>query len=301
MSSPLRHFRTEARPAGGTTVWMDVAGKPVNIFWDEVLIELESLVDQWEQSSDESPIVIRSAKVKGFAAGADLKRIAAFQSEDEVDTFLLQGQQVLNRLEKLSRPTVAVISGHCLGGGLEMAMSCRYRFVIDEATSIQIGLPETLLGLIPGWGGTQRLPRLVGLSRALDMLLSGEATTIAEELYGLVDDILQEPYAEQKLTMWIKGIVAGNGPETSVPQVLSASDYEAIFTEKEYRWISKTNPEPARQAILRTVRAGWPEDMQAGLDAERSEFLRLVFSDDCRTRLAAIFTRKSTDPQSKQS
>ncbi len=289
MSSLLRHFRVEARPEGGTTVWMDVAGKPVNIFWDEVLIELETLVDLWEQSADESPIVIRSAKVKGFAAGADLKRIAAFQTVDEVETFLLQGQQVLDRLEQLSRPTVAVITGACLGGGLELALACRYRVIVEQpdAGPTQLGLPETTLGLIPGWGGTQRLPRLVGLFTALRLLLTGDNVNTDEaHRLGLVHDVLRGPDVESQLHPWVTKSMM-NPP--LAPAHLPFRD-EDVYALAEKQWI--TPDQPARLAVMKAVRAGWPHDMQAGLDAERSEFLGLIFSDDCRRRLNAMFTRK---------
>lgn len=292
MASPLRHFRLDTESANALTVWFDVADRSVNVLTDEVLDELDRLIDSWSEGAIDTPIILRSAKAKGFAAGADLKRIAAFQTVEEVDAFVQRGNDVLSRLRSLSRPTIAVVNGACLGGGLELAMSCSYRLLIDEGKPIQIGLPETQLGLIPGWGGTQLLPRLFGLAESLDTLLSGESITFAEELYGLVDDILQVPRAEEELASWVNAIVRGHPPETSVPQVRSAPEYEAIFSEKERHWISQENPDPALQAILKVVRAGWPDAIDIGLEAERKEFRQLVFSDNCRQRLKEFFASK---------
>jgi 3-hydroxyacyl-CoA dehydrogenase/enoyl-CoA hydratase/3-hydroxybutyryl-CoA epimerase len=290
MSAPLRHFRIEAGPGDALTVWMDVAGKPVNIFWDEVLAELDSLIADWERGAHHSPAIIRSAKSKGFCAGADLKRIAAFQSADEVEAFLRQGQQVFGRLERLRRPTVAVIHGHCLGGGLEFALACRHRVAVKQpvAGPTQLGLPETTLGLIPAWGGTQRLPRLVGLATALDLMCSGESLGADEaRQLGLVDAVLRGPDVESELEAWI-AMLAIDPPDPFVAPPFRDAD---VYAVAEKRWLSPD--QPARQAVMEAVRAGWRRDMQAGLDAERSEFLERVFSDDCRRRLEAMFHRKA--------
>src|SRR6185295_13427511 len=112
-------------------------------------------------------------------------------SGDDMAKYLAQGQAVFNRIERLPMTTVAAINADCLGGGFELALACKYRVAADE-TSINIGLPETKIGLIPAWGGTTRLPRLIGLTRALPILLGGQTMPPRKALKaGLVDDVVR--------------------------------------------------------------------------------------------------------------
>lgn len=287
MKCEFQHFRVEHR-SDATTVWMEVAGKPVNVFSEEVLTELNDLLSQLESAGDGVPIMFRSAKAKGFAAGADLKRIAAMQSVEEVDLFLQRGQRVFDRLAALPQTTLAVITGACLGGGLEFALACRRRVVIESPAGSgtspnQIGLPETTLGLIPAWGGTQRLPRLIGLSVAIEMMLSGRSLTAHEaQPMGLIDGILSGPVNDADLARWIES-------KPDVRKEIPTSDASVSLDDEH--WHVEGETEAARRAVLRAVRAGWPDDMDAGLTAERVEFCRLVFSEFARVQLERFSSR----------
>src|SRR5262249_19167047 len=134
-------------------------------------------------------VVFRSGKESGFLAGADLRVLESLHSADEAEQICAAGQALFDRLVALRVPTIAVINGSCLGGGLEFSLACRYRVVIDDSKT-RLGFPEVELGLLPGWGGTQRLPRQIGLSKALPILLTGKKVGATEAFQiGLADAV----------------------------------------------------------------------------------------------------------------
>ncbi|STX47324.1 yfcX enoyl CoA hydratase [Legionella hackeliae] len=133
----------------------------VNAINNEVLDELNGLLQEIGQRAKLKGLIIYSAKEKGFIAGADVNAFSQFTTPAEAVDFLRKGQTVFSRLEALSIPTVAMIDGFCMGGGLELALACNYRIASDDKDT-RIGLPEVMLGIHPGWGGTARLPRLIG-------------------------------------------------------------------------------------------------------------------------------------------
>ena len=165
------YVRTDTTSDGIMTIWLDAPGKSVNTLNRPVWADLAEALDQVEREQP-SGVIIASGKNRTFIAGADL-----FEMRDmdrpALEAYLLEGQQILNRLAKLTCPTVAAINGDALGGGFEVALACRHRVAVDEVGTI--GLPETKLGLVPGWGGTQRLPRLIGLRDALSVLIGGKS------------------------------------------------------------------------------------------------------------------------------
>ena len=191
MSSGTSFFRMEPLDTETLRVWFDVPDRPVNVLSEPVFEDLHRVIDQIDADKKLKRVVIQSPKPKGFCAGADLKRVAALREASEIEAFLRCGQETFGRLAQLSVPTVAVIHGACLGGGLEFAMACRHRLAVDE-TSTKLGLPEERLGLIPGWGGTQRLPRLIGETAALELLWTGEPVDARRAAaLGLTDGILR--------------------------------------------------------------------------------------------------------------
>jgi enoyl-CoA hydratase len=156
-----------------------------------VVEELDQAADAVAKDSAIRAAILTGAGEKAFVAGADINELAAL-SAVEARNYALRGQQVFRKLETLGKPVVAAVNGYALGGGLELAMACTVRFASENAS---LGQPEVKLGIIPGYGGTQRLPRLVGRGRALELLLSGEAVTAAEAWrIGLVNAVT--PQAE---------------------------------------------------------------------------------------------------------
>ncbi len=171
---------------------LDKTNMSVNTLNAEVLEELHSLLQALQKDPVPLGLVIQSGKRSGFIAGADVQQFKDLETSDAAFNFIRQGQIVFNYLADLPFPTVALIRGFCLGGGLELALACRYRVAIDHYKT-KIGLPEVQLGLHPGWGGTVRLPRLIGGLKAMDLILTGK-TLSAGEAYkrGVVDAAVPE-------------------------------------------------------------------------------------------------------------
>jgi 3-hydroxyacyl-CoA dehydrogenase/enoyl-CoA hydratase/3-hydroxybutyryl-CoA epimerase len=180
------HWKAETDAEGILVLTFDRAGASVNTFGRAVMDELAQII---ERLSFEPPkgVVIRSGKASGFIAGADIHEFESFEKQGGVLASIENGQRVFQSLARLRCPTVAAIHGFCMGGGTEMSLACRYR-VATRDPKTKIGLPEVMLGIIPGWGGTARLPRLIGATDALPIMLTGKALSAeAAKALGLVD------------------------------------------------------------------------------------------------------------------
>ncbi len=164
----------------------------VNVLSTQSMTELAEIISQLRLRRDLKGLCILSNKPDIFIAGADIKEIEKIASVSEAQAKARAGQVVLNALEGLPIPTIALINGACLGGGLELALACDYRLA-SFSDKVKLGLPEVKLGIIPGFGGTKRLPRLVGLRKGLELILSGDSVSGAEALkIGLVDGLVSQ-------------------------------------------------------------------------------------------------------------
>ncbi len=163
------------------------------------LLELETLLEEVVRDDEVRVVVVTGAGEKAFVAGADITELAAL-SPLEASEYARWGQRILSRLEGLGKPSIAAINGFALGGGLELAMACTFRIAADHA---KMGLPEITLGLIPGFGGTQRLPRLIGPGRALEIILTGEMVSAerAAEI-GLVHRVVPAAELRAAVARW---------------------------------------------------------------------------------------------------
>ena len=161
--------------------------KVLNALNGQLVGELESVLDELKRNDEVRTILITGAGEKAFAAGADIQELAKLNAE-EGHHFALRGQRVFTQIETMGKPVIACINGFALGGGCELAMACTLRIASESA---RLGQPEVKLGIIPGYGGTQRLPRLIGRGAALKMMLTGEMVTAAEALrLGLVEEVV---------------------------------------------------------------------------------------------------------------
>jgi 3-hydroxyacyl-CoA dehydrogenase/enoyl-CoA hydratase/3-hydroxybutyryl-CoA epimerase len=186
----MNHWRSENRD-GIVTLTLDVAGQSANVLSQEVLDEFEQLLAGIEAAPPRG-VVIRSAKPSGFIAGADVREFTRIDSAERAAELARRGQRVFRKLAALSCPTVAVIHGYCLGGGLELALACRHRVALSDSGT-RLGLPEVRLGINPGFAGTVRLPPLIGPLPALDMMLSGRTLSASSaRRLGLVDEVVPE-------------------------------------------------------------------------------------------------------------
>ena len=171
-------------------VTIDLPGEPVNKVTASLRAQFAELFPALEADEGVRAVVLASGKPDTWLAGADIDEFLGMTSAFDAESLSREGQGLLSRLESLKKPVVAAIHGACLGGGLETALACRYRIASDHPKTV-LALPEVQLGLIPGAGGTQRLPKLVGLQRALDMILTSRNVRAKKaSQMGLVDELV---------------------------------------------------------------------------------------------------------------
>jgi 3-hydroxyacyl-CoA dehydrogenase / enoyl-CoA hydratase / 3-hydroxybutyryl-CoA epimerase len=224
----VRHWQPQLRGDGIVVLALDRAEAAVNTLAQEVLLELDALLERLALDPP-AGLVIRSGKERGFIAGADIGEFRGLHEQGKVGDALARGQQVFQRLAELPCPTVAAIHGFCMGGGTELALACRYRAASDDP-STRIGLPEVKLGIYPGWGGSVRLPRLVGAPAAFDLMLTGRALSAkAARAIGLVDKVVEPG-------LLLDAAVALIAKGTTRP-----------FRQRALAWL--TNTWPARQLL----------------------------------------------------
>ncbi len=202
-TNPNRHFRGETDDDGIVWLTFDKADAGTNVLSIEVFEQLDKHLQEIAAQSPRG-LVIRSAKPNGFIAGADISSFTRISTEQQALDLLNTGQAVFNRLEALPFPTVALIHGFCLGGGMELALACRYRVTRDDPGT-RLGLPEVRLGLHPGWGGSARMVPLIGAIKAMDLILSGRTVDgRSGRRMGLVDMVVPERHlaaAARKLVL----------------------------------------------------------------------------------------------------
>ena len=188
-------------------LWLGMNRKDtaVNSINEAVLDELNSLLHEISQDKNAIGLIIYSQKEKGFIAGADVNAFSKFENAAQAVDFLQKGQAVFARLQGLSIPSVAMIDGFCMGGGTELALACTYRIASDEKET-RIGLPEVMLGIHPGWGGTVRLPQLIGGFKALSqVILTGSALPAGKaKALGMVDDVVPVRQLKRAAVYFIK-------------------------------------------------------------------------------------------------
>jgi len=204
---PFSHILFEPGDLGVALVTVNRPQK-LNALSREVIGELDAAFSQIASDKSIRAAIVTGAGEKAFVAGADINEIAVLSAIEARD-FAQRGQNVFRKLETCGKPAVAAVNGFALGGGLELAMACTVRFASENA---KLGQPEVKLGIIPGYGGTQRLPRLVGRGRALEMLLDGEAVTAAEAYrIGLVNAVVPQHELLAFSRGWLAKVLA-NGP-----------------------------------------------------------------------------------------
>lgn len=267
---------------------LDRADAKVNSLNDEVFDEFDKVLDD-VKAENPVGVILQSGKNTGFIAGADITQFTSLKDESEAFKLIRKAQLVLDKLEALPMPTLAIISGFCLGGGCETALACTYR-IAEDTPSTRIGLPEVKLGIIPGWGGTVRLPKLIGAPAAMNIMLPGAALTASKaKKIGLVDAALPK----RDLLRAARQIILTK-PQPKQPQGMARFSNEAwvrpwlgkIF-EKKLR--EKVNPEhyPAPFAIVRKwVKEGIGEGSYL---AEAHEIAKLLVTETSRNLVRVFF------------
>ncbi|MBP6217561.1 MAG: enoyl-CoA hydratase/isomerase family protein [Oligoflexales bacterium] len=267
---------------GVAFIYFDDKERKVNTLRSQLINPVSDILDELEGRSDILGLVLVSAKKDCFIAGADIEELQAAKSEEEARTLSEAGQKLFNRIEGYSKPVIAAISGSCLGGGLELAMSCHYRLASDSKKT-SLGLPEVMLGLLPGAGGTQRLPRLIGLEKSLELILTGSAVS-ASKAYklGLVDYVTP---ADDLESLALAAVKKYSGKDkfvrTKKKQKTSLSSYleknslgRKFILQKALESVEKKTRGlyPAPQAILQVIGHGLDHGMKEGLKKEAEQF-----------------------------
>jgi len=283
MGGTWNHFRLDQSQRDRVTLWISVADRSVNVLMEDVFEELKSVLADTESCKPSLPLVIRSAKPNSFVVGADLRRLLEIRSDDETKDFLERGQNAFDRLEQCQKDTIAVIQGPCLGGGLEFALACRFRIAMDESKT-RLGLPESQLGLIPGWGGTQRLIERIGAFHGIRMLMTGNSIAPREALeIGLVDSIAVASELEDSITEFVRSVASRSQASRNKRGIAMATD---VSLETARQAILPFKPLSAcQQAIANAIEAGICQSKDSGLRAEREQFFPLLFSEAVRAKL----------------
>ena len=287
------HWKADTDAEGIVVLTLDRADASVNALNRVVLDELAQIV---ERLSFEPPkgVVIRSGKPAGFVAGADIKEFETYEKQGGVLASIENGQRVFQNLARLRCPTVAAIHGYCMGGGTELALACRYR-VATRDPSTKIGLPEVNLGIHPGWGGTARLPRLIGALEALPIMLTGRAVGAEPaKALGLVDalsspellldsakELIRHPHARpltQRATAWATNL-------WPVRQIL------APIMRKQTAAKARPDQYPAPFALIEVWRRGGSSITQR-LKLEARSVAKLAQTSTCRNLVRVYFLQE---------
>lgn len=273
----------EVRGNGVAVLTLDTPDSKLNVLSPPVFEELDGRFDELAANSDVIALVIRSGKPGSFVAGADIKFLNTIQTVEEGAEMSRAAQGVFQKLSNLKFPVVCAIDGVCLGGGLEMALACHYRLVSDNPDTV-LGLPEVQIGLIPGAGGTQRLPRLVGFTESLDMVLTGKKTrakkayklNLADELVPLEllhsrAETAAKELAEKSGLAWKRQEGRDKALTTKLAEAYGVRS--AIYTKAKSDLRDKTKGKyPAPMFALEAVRSALRTDLKDGLEEEAKYF-----------------------------
>lgn len=294
----MNYFNQTKDDRGVVTLTFDTPEKAVNVLCFDALYEFEQILKALENDSTVKALFIESAKESIFIAGADIKEIKAFQDEKEIVEKLSHGQAIFNQLENLPFPTVAVIDGACLGGGLELALSCDYRLATNDAHT-RLGLVEVSLGIIPGLGGTQRLPKLVGFTKAIELITGSKRLKGNKALkLGLVDASVPSGYLDFKKEEFIKEILDG-----TLKEKVQQTRKGVLWYEKIY-FIKVMIAAMARNVVLKQTGGHYPAPVEAinvlgktltmplqeGLKVELEVFAPLAQSEISKNLIELFFT-----------
>lgn len=241
----------------GAVATLVINRPPANTLTPELLAELSAMIQQVVKD-DVVKVVVLTGTGRFFIAGADIRLLAAISSSQEGEKIALEGQAILNQIEALEKPVIAAINGACLGGGLELAMCCHIRLAAEGS---RLGQPEINLGIMPGFGGTQRLPRIVGHSKAIELILTGDSISAQEaKAIGLVSQVVP--------------------PEDLLRQAQGMARNIA------------SKAQMALRASLRAIRQGVDVNLWEGLALEARLFGELCDTQDKREGVAAFLEKR---------
>jgi 3-hydroxyacyl-CoA dehydrogenase/enoyl-CoA hydratase/3-hydroxybutyryl-CoA epimerase len=291
--------RIDPGPDGILYLTFDHPDRKVNVFTFETLTLLEKLLQELARASEASAVIARSVKSDCFLAGADLESIAGVRNRAEAIEASRLGQRVFAQVETLRLPVVAAIDGVCLGGGTEFALACHYRLVSDRPAT-RIGLPEVQLGILPAWGGTQRLPQIVGIQRALDLILTGRTINAQRaRAIGFAEDAFPpELFADQVLAFTRRIVAEKRGPRRARPHLTfggkllegTRAGRRILFGQAGDKLFATTRGHyPAPALAMRAVETGIEQGNRAGYAVEARGAGELLTSAVSRNLIGIFF------------
>jgi 3-hydroxyacyl-CoA dehydrogenase len=277
----------------GRVVLLEVDNPPVNVLSPGVPEAILAAVDEAERDPSVAAIVLRGAG-KTFIVGADLTTLQR-AAHGELDA-AADLHDLLARLEDCEKPIVMAIHGNALGGGLELAMAGHFRVAMSDA---QLGQPEVNLGIIPGAEGTQRLPRLVGVNKAIEMCISGKPIGAADALQaGLIDAVLTGDLNEGAID-FAQTTAIRRGPRRTREQIEKLPHASRVFTEARVRASQSRPDEIAPMKAIDAIEAAATLSFAEGCRRERELFFEVVQTEQARTRIDAFFAARAAKRQSR--
>jgi enoyl-CoA hydratase len=250
-----KHFHQDM---DGSVAVVTIENPPMNQLSSEVLEEMLGVFQKADKDESVRAVVLTGGGRRVFIAGADIKQLSSIESMESAVPMLHKFHQALNYIEAMRKPVIAAINGYCLGGGLETALACHMRVAARKA---QLGVPEIKLGIFPGAGGTQRLPRVVGKAKALEMILTGEFVTAEEALrLNLVNQVVEDAQCLEK-----------------------AKALARVIAEK------------GRISVVRAMNAvmeGFEKSLLEGIDVEVENFKRVIVTEDAKEGLKAFLEKR---------
>ena len=297
----MTHFDIEM-DTSVALIWLDNPTERVNVLTQAMLAEFSDVLDEIEQNTDIQAAVLISKKHNSFIVGADIKEFADFNDKNEVIALINEGHALFNRLETLKKPVVAAVHGACVGGGLELIMACHYRLASTHK-STKFALPEVNLGLLPGLGGTQRLPRLIGLQKGLEYILSGgNIYPKPARKLGLVDALIHAQGLRQAAVRAALGLVSGEvkpakSKQSWTDKLLEKTPLNRIVYSKAEETVAKRTRGnyPAPPKIIETIRTGMEQGIQAGFKAEAEHFAELVMTPESKALRHLFFAKNAAE------
>ncbi len=292
---------TIARRGATAVLTLDLPGEPVNKLNAQVKQEFEAALDQLRQDAGVQAVVIISGKPDSFIAGADIEEFTRLSTREEFTRLSADGQAMLQRLDDFPKPVVCAIHGACLGGGLELALACDWRIATDHPKT-QLGLPEVQLGLLPGAGGCQRLPRLIGLSAALGIIMPGK-TEVGSKAFrlGMADELVPPAILLDTALAAAERLVAAGAPGRPVRRAPKGGLVQKfldrtwlgrriVYSKARKDTLKKSGGHyPAPIAALDAVRAGLEGGLAHGFQVEHQKFGELAATDVSRKLIGIFF------------
>lgn len=285
-----RYSNWQLAADGDQILWLyfDKAGSSANSFDKTSLSELEEIIESLMGETGYKGLVIASKK-SGFIAGADIKEFTQFQSTNDAFDFVRSAQLIFDKIEHLKMPTVAMVNGHCLGGGFELALACQYRVAIETDKKI-LGFPEVLIGIHPAWGGTVRATRLIGLAKSLPLMLRGNSLRPMQALkLGLVDVVQPERHLASAARACVLGKVKIKRKHSHISNLRLMKSIIAHKAKKALRQkniLPSHYPAPyAMIDFLKTTNV----NTQAAYLAEAHSIARLVETDSTKQLVRCFF------------